>query len=49
LLLDEGTRKYLFGATCEQAHDRLVDALNKRKNGLPQPGDKLTVGVWLDY
>jgi integrase len=49
LLLEDGTRRYMFGATREQAHDKLIDALKKRKDNLPQPGDKLTVGVWLDY
>jgi integrase len=39
----------MFGATREQANDKLIDALKQRKDNLPLPSDRLTTGAWLDY
>jgi len=44
----DGTRKFLYAATREEAHDKLVTAQKALIDGLPLPDERITVGDYLD-
>ncbi|MDE3076506.1 MAG: site-specific integrase [Chloroflexota bacterium] len=45
----DGTRKFYYGATRDDVNDKLVRAQSARKDGLPLPDERVTVGEYLDY
>lgn len=45
----DGSRKFYYGATRDDVNDKLVRAQNARKDGLPLPDERVTLGEYLDY
>jgi integrase len=46
--LESGKRKVFYGKTRQEAAGKLTAALKDKQDGLPLPGDRLTVGRYLD-
>ncbi|MDE3075754.1 MAG: site-specific integrase [Chloroflexota bacterium] len=45
----DGDRKFYYGATREEVHDKLIQAQDALLQGLPLPDERVTVGEFLDH